>query len=74
MCDLWEAEEEDDVDDGEGEHVARDHREDHCHKGSRQLHGSAGEVNWSFVLEGGNSMDNMEYGISKVVLWTLSPK
>ena len=36
--DLWESEEEDDVDDGEGEHVARDHGEDHRHKGSRQLH------------------------------------
>ena len=35
---LRESEEEDDVDDGEGEHVARDHGEDHRHKGSRQLH------------------------------------
>ena len=40
MCDLWEAEEEDDVDDGEGEHVSRYHREDHRHERSRQLHGS----------------------------------
>ena len=38
---LGEPEQEDDVDDGEGEHVARDHREDHRHEWSRQLDGSA---------------------------------
>ena len=38
---LGEPEEEDDVDDGEGEHVARDHGEDHCHEWSRQFDGSA---------------------------------
>ena len=38
---LGEPEQEDDVDDGEGEHVARDHGEDHCHEWSRQLDGSA---------------------------------
>ena len=38
---LGEPEQEDDVDDGEGEHVARDHGEDHCHEWPRQLDSSA---------------------------------
>ena len=38
---LREAEEEDGVDDREGEHVSSDHGENHRHKWSRQLNGSA---------------------------------
>ena len=41
---LGEPEQEDDVDDGESEHVARDHREDHCHEWPRQLDSSAMQV------------------------------
>jgi hypothetical protein len=33
---LREAEEEDDVDDGEGGHVTQDHAVDHRHEGTRQ--------------------------------------
>ena len=40
---LGESEEEDDVDDGEGEHVAGDHLEDHGHKGPGQLDRSTEE-------------------------------
>ena len=37
---LGEPEQDDDVDDGEGEHVARDHAEDHGHEGASQFDGS----------------------------------
>ena len=37
---LGEAEENDDVDDAEGEHVSGDHAEDHGHKGPGQFDGS----------------------------------
>ena len=37
---LGEAEEEDDVDDGEGEHVSGDHGKDHRNKWTRELYGS----------------------------------
>ena len=40
---LGEAEQEDDVDDGECEHVSCDHGEDHGHKGSGQFDGSGKE-------------------------------
>ena len=40
---LGEAEQEDDVDDGECEHVSRDHGEDHGDEGSRQFDGSGKE-------------------------------
>ena len=40
---LREPEEEDDVDDREGEHVSRDHGEDHGDEGSRQFDGSGKE-------------------------------
>ena len=40
---LGEAEEEDDVDDGEGEHVSSDHGEDHGHEGSCQFDGPGKE-------------------------------
>ena len=36
---LGEPEQDDDVDDAEGEHVSRDHAEDHRHEGSGQLDG-----------------------------------
>ena len=37
---LGETKQEDDVDDGEGEHVSCDHGEDHRNKRTRQLYGS----------------------------------
>ena len=37
---LREAKEEDDVDDGEGEHVPGDHGEDHGHEGPGELDGT----------------------------------
>jgi len=37
---LGEAEEEDDVDDGEGGHVTQDHAVDHSHKRTSQRNGS----------------------------------
>ena len=37
---LGEAKEEDDVDDGEGEHVSGDHGKDHRNKWTRELYGS----------------------------------
>ena len=37
---LGEAKEENDVDDGEGEHVTGDHGKDHRNKWTRQLYGS----------------------------------
>ncbi len=40
---LAEAEEDDDVDDGEGEHVSRDHAEHHRHERTRQLDGAEAE-------------------------------
>ena len=41
---LREAKQEDDVDDGEGEHVSGDHGEYHGHKGSSQFDGSVNEM------------------------------
>ena len=41
---LGEAKEEDDVDDGEGEHVSGDHGEDHRNKWTRQLYGSFRDI------------------------------
>ncbi len=40
---LGEAEEEDDVDDGEGGHVTQDHAVDHSHKRTSQRNGSERE-------------------------------